>query len=1024
MYRISIVEFCPYHAKAVAEMLNSSSEGWHGRIFSSSEAKVLQKETSTKYHNLYLAMQDEQVLGYAKLTNYVEEEGVAYIELLSVLPTHHGQGIGRDLVKKCVLRAAELGYNRIDLFTWAGNTKAVPLYKKCGFFWEKMDNQSTHLMNFLPGLLNMEFLKPIWEKLDWYEDSRRELKIEPDGRRKNGFDLYDYIWEKDGLRLEISFERFGRGIVAIKTPDYSIELSTDQAKPVFGMPGSIFYHLQKASSEPITLILEGIDDANLSHSFRHEALWDNALELISEYYPAPLKRKLHEWETCPRAKSMLRLNGMELPLAIGLKIQYPLTVNLRAIDSLCIPHSKYCMYLNVENHFPQACKYHIQFPEDKNIRLKEYTFSVELQGRACDFIELEYSATQSCIYNPHIRVEALPEGGKPISFEVECYCTIHCPSGRQGIDTPEATLLVNAMNDLQINKLGTRNNAWLGHMFCSGVTLLCPQAGKPYSEELEAMLPSEILIRESQDAIEVENRFSSKDIPGLEFAWTYRLKDSGSVEVYPTIIKRPEGLKDLWLKLPLRINGGSLSYWYEGRIIKIDKELRDFGISDLPDKCIQENWLYAQIDDASIGLVWPEGTRFGKDRWSLAWEIALDALEEHGQKAPAPLQIYADIFKNAWQLRNYAMGRRIAKPIRPAVELIVNGGNPVLKFPCQAEVIQNLDVDMKASYSLDTSCIAAPKVLSDPLKVELISKIGWELTEQPQQALELIKATVSLPYTDIVRGQLMLGCQGECTLHSQDQKQVYDNGIISFTAARDAGLPGLISLCYKGEEFLDSAYPDYAPKGYFNPFPGGLAIVPYGISGMSLREEAHIVESACLRDQHGNNWTGLAIRTRIVHFEPLRGMEFRQLYLTLPGVPVMALMGEISDHGGRARYFAMGLSLFRKLNNPSQKEKFLLGAKDGSWQSIRHSETELSAWDYCQGLALSSNASPVHLQLRDRGLMDFSLYQDPDMANIQTTLYTRITDKLPQRTSLLFMIFSRELYEQQMLSQLYDLELS
>ncbi|MFD0960511.1 hypothetical protein [Paenibacillus chungangensis] len=59
-----------------------------------------------------------------------------------------------------------MGWPRLDLFTWAGNTKAVPLYKKCGFFWEKKDD-SVHLMNFIPTVLQTEALLPSLERLDW-----------------------------------------------------------------------------------------------------------------------------------------------------------------------------------------------------------------------------------------------------------------------------------------------------------------------------------------------------------------------------------------------------------------------------------------------------------------------------------------------------------------------------------------------------------------------------------------------------------------------------------------------------------------------------------------------------------------------------------------------------------------------------------------------------------------------------------------------------------------------------------------
>ena len=47
---------------------------------------------------------------------------------------------------------------KIRSFTWLGNTKSLPLYKRCGFFWKGRDD-TTHLMNFIPKILNTEAFK-------------------------------------------------------------------------------------------------------------------------------------------------------------------------------------------------------------------------------------------------------------------------------------------------------------------------------------------------------------------------------------------------------------------------------------------------------------------------------------------------------------------------------------------------------------------------------------------------------------------------------------------------------------------------------------------------------------------------------------------------------------------------------------------------------------------------------------------------------------------------------------------------
>lgn len=1022
MEQILIVDYTPAYAGAIADMWNASGDGWNGRIFNKSEARVLQDEASASYLNLYLSVQGGQVLGYAKLTDYVEEAGVAYIELLNVLPSHHGMGIGRDLVKRCVLRAAELGYDRIDLFTWAGNTKAVPLYKKCGFFWEKMDNQSTHLMNFIPGLLNMELLKPWWNVFDWYEHSIRELKIEPDGRADNGFDIYDYVWEKDGQRLEISFERFGRGIVALQTPDMSVAISTTCPKPVFGIPVQIDFELRRLSGNPKPVSVEGVSDGIIRHEFRQESLLEESLRFSSECFPGPLERKLTEWETCPRARCVLKVDNTELPLALGLKVQYPLSAEIRLEDSLMFPGREYRMFLNLRNQYANSCQFQVEIPNTQHVTLKENHFALSMEGGARQFLELSFSARQACVYSPRVSVTAHPEGSNPISFEIDCGTIIEMPTGRHGVDSAESLQLINGLNTLRMYKVGRKNYGWVGRLYANGISLMCPLAGKPYSEELESILPYETNIIEDPLYIEAECRFRSRDIPGFHFAWIYRLWDSGLVEVFPRVLSRPEGRNDLWLKLPISIYDGRLSFLYKGRIMETDSELLDLGMCDLPRECPEENWLFGKTSDGTICVIWPEDTRLAPERYWLAWEVNLDYLHSQGLDAPKPLQIHLDVFKNAWQLRNAARGRKQTKPITQGLELTVNGGNPVLNIPCRAEIVQSLDMELLAGYHVQSSCIADPAILSSPTPEDGLRVLGWDIAIPPAGPLEMITAKVELPYSDITRGQMMLYPTGECSFSEDGNMLTCDNGVLCFGAARDARLPGLLSLRYNGTEVLDANYPDYPPKSFYNPYPGGLAIKPGSIGNRALMAEQHLVESASLSDQFGNLWQGLGLRTSLRHFDPLNGLQYRQLYLTLPGVPVLLALAEIVDNGGAAKFIGMDFTLSRILSTDVTEDAFMLQGKDGQWQTVRHCANEVFSMGWYNTGAIILPGGKDYLQLCGIGEMRFDLAQDPSIAQLNAELYTRLTDVVPQRSAPVVMLFSKELYPKSMLRQLLSLE--
>ncbi|NOR45620.1 MAG: GNAT family N-acetyltransferase, partial [Candidatus Delongbacteria bacterium] len=165
MSEINIVEYDPSYAKKVAEMWNRSSghEGWNGEVFNNTEESVKRNEAKSTDINLFLAETDDKIVGYCTLKEYSEDIGALYIGLLNVEPDYMGKKIGKMLVLRSVERTIELGYPRLDLFTWGGNTKAMPLYKKCGFFWEEMD-RATHLMDFIPSVLQEDIFKEYFKK--------------------------------------------------------------------------------------------------------------------------------------------------------------------------------------------------------------------------------------------------------------------------------------------------------------------------------------------------------------------------------------------------------------------------------------------------------------------------------------------------------------------------------------------------------------------------------------------------------------------------------------------------------------------------------------------------------------------------------------------------------------------------------------------------------------------------------------------------------------------------------------------
>ena len=149
--------FRPEDAANVAQMWNESDDAWpggftHGVPFTAE--RVLHWQERERDIAVYIAFADGKAVGYCSLTEFWEDSRVAYVRLLGAHPEYHGQGFGRDLLRAALERTVSLGYERLDLHTWAGNLKAVPLYKKTGFYW--LPGTAVHMHNYLPTVFRLD----------------------------------------------------------------------------------------------------------------------------------------------------------------------------------------------------------------------------------------------------------------------------------------------------------------------------------------------------------------------------------------------------------------------------------------------------------------------------------------------------------------------------------------------------------------------------------------------------------------------------------------------------------------------------------------------------------------------------------------------------------------------------------------------------------------------------------------------------------------------------------------------------
>ncbi len=93
----------------------------------------------------FLAWQEDKVVGHVVVLPDFSKGDAEY--LIFVGQPHRGQGVGRELTRKAIERAKDLGLKKIWLTVDAYNFRATRLYKKFGFeFREEYRSASERMM--------------------------------------------------------------------------------------------------------------------------------------------------------------------------------------------------------------------------------------------------------------------------------------------------------------------------------------------------------------------------------------------------------------------------------------------------------------------------------------------------------------------------------------------------------------------------------------------------------------------------------------------------------------------------------------------------------------------------------------------------------------------------------------------------------------------------------------------------------------------------------------------------------------
>lgn len=923
--RIRIVEYEPKHAASLAEMWNRSSESWGGDSYVHTEEETRTKQERSTDMQTFLALDGDVVAGFCSFSYYQEDEGALYIPLLNVRPDYHGQKVGKALVLNAVRRTIEMGWPRLDLYTWAGNTKAVPAYKKCGFFWEKRDD-TTHLMNFIPSVLNTDAVAPFFETADWYADGKRDLSVYPDGVRENGFDFFTYLWEKDGRSLSMQFERTGRGLRRIETDDYAIETVIERHRLPFGRSYPVTYRIVNKSGTPLDVRIVGKNGKGVSFDLNESVKLTEAGSLheiqgmfgLKEMSEEPSAQRTH-----PGVEADVTINGRSASFKTGVAPVFPIKLTTVIAAPFVDPDGESELQIGFESRFAEDAEIEVFLPESGDVSFRPASLRLSLPAGGRTTAKLHALVHKPGIAASDVRIAVL-SGGERFEVRGELQAAFPGPFGVFHGETPREWIAGSGPVTMHLNKSDNRLSLRTAGQQGAPFSFNLPKLGPPYSDRFVEHKPSDVRFERRGENIALEADYEWQEPSGLRLTLIAVLAPGGALQVSHRVTSVGEEPlpHDLKLKLALPVPFREAVLPYDGTFVDLgtgaDALLKDYW---KPEK-LTENWIFFRWPTSTCGLVWPQELRPVRDRWQYAFEQPVGALAPGETIRTAPLRVFVDTFADWRNLRAHALAsgglmpyqawppsaatRAAHAPPRKSehLEASLHGGNPFLPDVFDAELLERKEVNLNGTLRLssDRGSIAADELHADPdLEQRRISR-QIELAERPEA--DIVAFDFDMGAFSLRRRQLIFPAADDAapvrTNKVTDQGlDAFEasNGIVTLRVSPSFG-PALYSLRYHGREWLHSSFPQAGPKSFWNPWFGGIASVPDGMTDRSVLEETIEADFAELTDNFGSVWSGLKLTVRIEHSETLKGLSYHQYFLLRPGSPVMAYTTEVEQHSG------------------------------------------------------------------------------------------------------------------------------
>ncbi len=948
-------------AERLARFFNYTGRGWPGggwdpKTPQEAERRIREQELL----GAFVAEVDGRIVSFCNVAARPGERNQAYIPFLTADPDYHGRGLGKAVLLRAVERVWELGISRVDLHTWPGNLKAVPLYKKSGFMWSPESGQwGVHMQNFTPGARRHPIARPFFDRHDWYRSLKRDLSLRPDEHRRGKVRVYPYEWEEDGDRLRLVYDRQSWGLLEVETNDFLVGCWLSDEKLVAGMPHRLRWEIVNHRDQPLDIVLFASADEGVKLQRAEQLRVARRARLEAEFEVDPQIAEKDKEPRVPIVRTDLLVNGTPLRLEAGFQVRQAIGLHLDGAGQACRPGRPERVMLQVSNELDRPARARVRVAA-AGARLQQGRAILQLPAHGLAQLPLTLTAPGPGAFP--LRVEAeVRSGGRTITPKpADLYAHALSPGDLVGHVERECAVLESHFLRLTIWRRGgwaqvsdkVRNRHELAGFGP-------PQLGPPFPwDEFFQTRAEARLERESGRVVAV---LTSESVyrPGVRLERRIALSNLPLIELRDTIVNNSPDRLALRLRAGanMRAEGGAVSAPTPDGVVRglwgaAGRSLIEHRLPEEADRW-PEGWLAREdAEGAVVGLIWGRAERveFG---WGASVERSLPPLEPGASASAEPVYVFAGeggplAVRRSWQM---LFGPRVLREQRPPETrqplefglrprpLVLHGERAQAKLVADAVGRLELDLEVEADPPAG--------VTIQPARASFRRVSG----ARPRAAAVTVQRRPRLP-----EGAYFVTCRARLDrAHYQERQPIIvlgdpaaeisvlpegeggqrlriENGLYALTIA-PAFQGAAVSLRRGREELLRSAYPSAGPMSWMNPWFGGIEPSLHGLGPGELARERFRARPVERRGSQGVLWRGVRVSCSPGH-ERARHSRLALDYLLAPGSAVMALVLRTARRADTPGWVGAGFGLWPVLG-ASQLDAVLSGPSDRRTARLR-----------------------------------------------------------------------------------------